>query len=103
MDCENYRLGISGRLDGESVERILAVHWPDADEGSIAGAARMVVLVGDGLLREVFRGTCQRSDIRPLPSTIGTDQQPVAGGVKAFPVEGIGRESHGSVRHWVSR
>jgi len=45
-----------------AIERILAVHWPDADEGSIAGAARMVVLVGDGLLREAFRGTPQGNE-----------------------------------------
>jgi AcrR family transcriptional regulator len=38
-----------------SVERILAVHWPDADAGLRARVARMVVLVGDGLLREAFR------------------------------------------------
>jgi AcrR family transcriptional regulator len=38
-----------------SVERILGVHWPAADPRLVAAAARMVVLVGDGLLREAFR------------------------------------------------
>jgi AcrR family transcriptional regulator len=40
-----------------SVQRILAVHWPRADERSRATAARMVVIAGDGLLREAFRGS----------------------------------------------
>jgi AcrR family transcriptional regulator len=38
-----------------SVARILAVHWPDAPEAGRHTAARMVVLTGDGLLREAFR------------------------------------------------
>jgi AcrR family transcriptional regulator len=38
-----------------SIERVLAVHWPDAPEPDRAAAARMVVLAGDGLLREAFR------------------------------------------------
>jgi AcrR family transcriptional regulator len=38
-----------------SVVRILAVHWPDAPESDRYTAARMVVLTGDGLLREAFR------------------------------------------------
>ena len=38
-----------------SVERILAVHWPDAPPQARAEAARMVVLTGDGLLREASR------------------------------------------------
>jgi AcrR family transcriptional regulator len=38
-----------------SVARILAVHWPDAETDELALAARMVVLAGDGLLREAFR------------------------------------------------
>ena len=38
-----------------SIERILAVHWPDASEPALATAATMVVLAGDGLLREAFR------------------------------------------------
>jgi AcrR family transcriptional regulator len=38
-----------------SIERILHVHWPQAPAGSRATAARMVVLAGDGLLRESFR------------------------------------------------
>ena len=38
-----------------SLERILAVHWPDAATAERAIAAQMVVLVGDGLLREAFR------------------------------------------------
>jgi AcrR family transcriptional regulator len=40
---------------GRSVERILAVHWPGADPGSRTVAAQMVVIAGDGLLREAFR------------------------------------------------
>lgn len=38
-----------------SAARILAVHWPDAPEADRYTAARMVVLTGDGLLREAFR------------------------------------------------
>lgn len=38
-----------------SVERILAVHYPKADASVRTVAARTVVLVGDGLLREAFR------------------------------------------------
>jgi AcrR family transcriptional regulator len=38
-----------------SIERILAVHWPAASEHARARAATMVVLTGDGLLREAFR------------------------------------------------
>ena len=38
-----------------SIERILAVHWPQAPGSSRATAATMVVLAGDGLLREAFR------------------------------------------------
>jgi AcrR family transcriptional regulator len=38
-----------------SIERILAVHWPGAPATERAVAARMVVLAGDGLLREAFR------------------------------------------------
>jgi hypothetical protein len=37
------------------VERILAVHWPEAGEPARATTARMVVIAGDGLLREAFR------------------------------------------------
>jgi AcrR family transcriptional regulator len=40
---------------GRSIERILAVHWPDASPKNRATAAAMVVLAGDGLLREAFR------------------------------------------------
>ena len=40
---------------GFSVLRILANHWPDALADARATAARMVVLAGDGLLREAFR------------------------------------------------
>jgi AcrR family transcriptional regulator len=40
---------------GAALERILAVHWPDADLDALERAARMVVLLGDGLLREAFR------------------------------------------------
>lgn len=38
-----------------SVTRILAVRWPDAQAEDLTMAARMVVLAGDGLLREAFR------------------------------------------------
>ena len=38
-----------------SVERILATHWPQARKTSRATAAQMVVIAGDGLLREAFR------------------------------------------------
>lgn len=38
-----------------SVGRILAIHWPDASPADRATAAQMVVLTGDGLLREAFR------------------------------------------------
>lgn len=38
-----------------SVERILEGHWPKAPAEDRATAARMVVLAGDGLLREAFR------------------------------------------------
>ncbi len=40
-----------------SIERILAVHWPAAPRRDRLTAARMVVLAGDGLLREAFRET----------------------------------------------
>jgi AcrR family transcriptional regulator len=38
-----------------SVERVLANHWPDSSPSDRAAAAQMVVLAGDGLLREAFR------------------------------------------------
>lgn len=38
-----------------SIERILAMHWPRSTAEDRATAARMVVLAGDGLLREAFR------------------------------------------------
>jgi AcrR family transcriptional regulator len=38
-----------------SIERILAVHWPEASPEARQVAAAMVVLAGDGLLREAFR------------------------------------------------
>ena len=38
-----------------SIERILTTHWPDAPASTRATVARMVVLAGDGLLREAFR------------------------------------------------
>ena len=40
---------------GRSIERTLRVHWPAAPQGARTTAARMVVLAGDGLLREAFR------------------------------------------------
>lgn len=38
-----------------SIEQILAVHWPAAPRDTRALTAEMVVLAGDGLLREAFR------------------------------------------------
>ncbi len=38
-----------------SIERILQVHWPDAAAANRERTAQMVVLAGDGLLREAFR------------------------------------------------
>jgi AcrR family transcriptional regulator len=38
-----------------SIEHILAVHWPAAPQHARAATAEMVVLSGDGLLREAFR------------------------------------------------
>lgn len=38
-----------------SIERILSVHWPRATPLARQTAAMMVVLAGDGLLREAFR------------------------------------------------
>jgi AcrR family transcriptional regulator len=38
-----------------SMERILAVHWPSASPEDRATVAAMLVLAGDGLLREAFR------------------------------------------------
>ena len=38
-----------------SVQRILTVHWPGAPPRDRAATARMVVVAGDGLLREAFR------------------------------------------------
>lgn len=42
-----------------SVERVLRVHWPDASAERLAVAARAIVVAGDGLLREAFRGDPQ--------------------------------------------
>jgi AcrR family transcriptional regulator len=44
---------------GLSVQRILAVHWPQAGEDARAAVARMLVIAGDGLLREAFRADPQ--------------------------------------------
>ena len=38
-----------------SIERILATHWPQANRQGRATVAQMVVIAGDGLLREAFR------------------------------------------------
>jgi AcrR family transcriptional regulator len=38
-----------------SIEQILSVHWPAAAPDTRARTAEMVVLAGDGLLREAFR------------------------------------------------
>lgn len=48
-----------------SIERILAVHWPGASAHARSTAATMVVLAGDGLLREAFRRD-RRGDSRAL-------------------------------------
>jgi AcrR family transcriptional regulator len=40
---------------GASIERILTVHWPEARPPDRVKVARMVVLAGDGMLREAFR------------------------------------------------
>jgi len=40
---------------GRSIERILKVHYPDAKPRLRAAVTRMVVLIGDGLVREAFR------------------------------------------------
>jgi AcrR family transcriptional regulator len=44
---------------GASVRRILAVHWPAADTNARDAVARMLVIAGDGLLREAFRADPQ--------------------------------------------
>ena len=49
----------------DSVARILAVHWPQASPRDRAAAARMVVVAGDGLLREAFR-TARAGDVQLL-------------------------------------
>ncbi|MDO8187273.1 TetR/AcrR family transcriptional regulator [Conexibacter sp. JD483] len=38
-----------------ALRRVLAVHWPGAPAERLDVAARMIVLVGDGVLREAFR------------------------------------------------
>lgn len=43
----------------QSIARILAVHWPRADAAVRGHAARMVVIAGDGLLREAFRAAAE--------------------------------------------
>jgi AcrR family transcriptional regulator len=40
-----------------AIERILAVHWPATAVADRMTAARMVVIAGDGLLREAFRAS----------------------------------------------
>jgi AcrR family transcriptional regulator len=42
---------------GASVERILAARWPRADPAARESVARMLVIAGDGLLREAFRAS----------------------------------------------
>ncbi|MDW5596896.1 TetR/AcrR family transcriptional regulator [Conexibacter stalactiti] len=40
---------------GASLRRVLKAHWPGASRQQLDTAARMIVLVGDGILREAFR------------------------------------------------
>lgn len=40
---------------GASLRRVLKAHWPRASRQQLDTAARMIVLVGDGILREAFR------------------------------------------------
>jgi AcrR family transcriptional regulator len=40
---------------GDSVQRIIAVHWPDSTSELRRVVVGMSVLIGDGLLREAFR------------------------------------------------
>jgi AcrR family transcriptional regulator len=40
---------------GRSIERILTTHWPHATKEARVTVSRLVVLAGDGLLREAFR------------------------------------------------
>lgn len=40
---------------GASLRRVLASRWPAASQERLDTAARMIVLVGDGILREAFR------------------------------------------------
>jgi AcrR family transcriptional regulator len=42
---------------GGSVQRILVTHWPAADPAAREAVARMLVIAGDGLLREAFRAS----------------------------------------------
>jgi AcrR family transcriptional regulator len=42
-------------LVGRSVDRVLTVTWPKAPAARRATVARMLVLAGDGLMREAFR------------------------------------------------
>jgi AcrR family transcriptional regulator len=44
---------------GASVQRILRVRWPEAGEAARGTVARMLVIAGDGLLREAFRADPQ--------------------------------------------
>jgi AcrR family transcriptional regulator len=44
---------------GSSVQRILAIHWPRAGEDARDAVAKMLVIAGDGLLREAFRSDPQ--------------------------------------------
>lgn len=57
LRTEQLRAATRGARDAisASIERILAVHWPHAPRELRATAARMLVLAGDGLLREAFR------------------------------------------------
>jgi AcrR family transcriptional regulator len=57
LRTERVRDATRGAREGftRSLERIIAVHWAGAPKPLAPAAARMVVLMGDGLLREAFR------------------------------------------------
>jgi AcrR family transcriptional regulator len=46
----------------DSIARILSVHWPSAEPALRVRVAQMVVIAGDGLLREAFRASAEGAD-----------------------------------------